>query len=96
MFTFKMNDIEIISDNQPIVNVYHIKSKYLAELDFINGTIIKINSSKKWALMDKLGKIGIPEIIYHSSNGGSYLSELQITSGEYDWEDDEYKYIKKK
>lgn len=96
MFTFKMNDIEIISDNQPIVNVYHIKSKYLAELDFINGTIIKINSSKKWALMDKLGKIGIPEIIYHSSNGSSYLSELQITAGEYDWEDNEYKYIKKK
>lgn len=96
MFQFRYNDYEIVSQNMPIVNAYHIKTKYYAELDFQNGTVIKLFSPKKWALMDKLGKMDIKEIVYHSSNGSFYPCELQVTPGEYDWEDNEYKYIKKK
>ena len=96
MFQYKYKDCEIISEKQPIVNVYHLKTNYYAELDFQNGTLIKLFSPKKWALMEKLGKMDIKNIIYHSSNGSFYPCELVITSGEYDWEDVDYKYIKKK
>lgn len=96
MFQYRYNDMEIVSEKQPIVHAYHIKTKYIAELDFQNGTIIKLFSSKKWSLFDKLGKMDIQEIIYHSSNGSFYLCELQIKQGDYDWEENEYKYIKKK
>lgn len=96
MFQYRYNDCEIVSEKQPIVNAYHIKTRYYAELDFQNGTIIKLFSPKKWALMEKLGKMNIKEIIYHSSNGSFYPCDLQVTPGEYDWEDNEYKYIKRK
>ena len=96
MFQYKYKDCEIISEKQPIVNVYHLKTNYYTELDFQNGTLIKLFSPKKWALMEKLGKMDIKNIIYHSSNGSFYPCELVITPGEYDWEDVDYKYIKKK
>lgn len=95
-FQFGWDIYEIQSETEPIVNVYHIKNKYRADIDFQNGTVFILHSEKKWYLEEKLGKIGIEEITYHSSNGSSFQKVLVKTKSDYNFREYDYKYIKKK
>ena len=95
-FQFGWDMYELQSESEPVVNVYHLKKGFKAEIDFKNGTIFVLHADKKWYLEEKLGKIGIPEITYHSSNGSEYQKVLVKTESEWSFKDFDYKYVKKK
>lgn len=103
---FKLTDgwnhsiLEIITLSDVVVEVYHIKNDYIAEI-CLDKTVIKFNKPARHNIWDLLGKLGIEYINYHSSNGSVIKQKLKVIETEDDWCGKkhiykEYKYVKVK
>lgn len=87
--------LEIITNDNLIVNAYHLKNTYCAEFVF-NTTKIRIYKNRRYKLEEMLGMMNIENINYYSSNGSIISKKLIKTPSEYDFKDFEYKYVKVK